>query len=104
MKLVVTPAAQADFVDIARHVAELTGNGPRGVAFAHRLRAQCEKLAELPGTLGRPRPDLGPDLRSFPFGAWLIIFRYGDDRLEIARVLRAKRNVKAMFRHDLDAE
>ena len=38
MKLVVTPAAQADFVDIARHVAELTGNGPRGVGSAARGR------------------------------------------------------------------
>lgn len=104
MKLVVTPAARADFVDIAKHVAELTGDGPRGVAFARKLRAQCEKLAELPGTLGRPRPELGPDLRSFPYGAWLIVFRYREEVLEIARVLGAKRNVEVVFHHDPDAK
>lgn len=104
MKLFVTPAAQTDFVEIAKHVAEATRDGPRGVAFARKLRAQCEKLAELPGTLGRPRPELGPDLRSFPFVGWLIVFRYSDDLIEIARVLNGHRDIEAVFLDDLDSK
>lgn len=104
MKLVVTSAAQADFVDIAKHVAEVTGDGPRGVAFARRLRAQCEKLAELPGTLGRSRPELGLGLRSFPFVGWLIVFRYGEDLVEIARILSGHRDIEAAFLSDLDTD
>lgn len=104
VKLVVTPAAQTDFIDIAKQVAVVTGERSRGAAFARKLREQCEKLAELPGTLGRPRPELGSGLRSFPFAGWLIVFRYSDGLLEIARVLAGSRNIKAVFRHDLDVE
>jgi len=97
VRLVLTPMAQADFVDIAKYVAEATASGQRGLAFAAKLRAQCEKLAELPGSIGRPRPELGTGLRSLPFGDWLIVFRYGDEVVEIARVLGGRRDVTALF-------
>jgi toxin ParE1/3/4 len=103
VKLVVTPMAQADFIDIARYIAGVTGDGARGVAFARKLRAQCEKIADLPGMLGRPRPELGTGLRSFPFTNWLIVFRYGDDLIEIARVLGGQQDIEAAFRDDLDS-
>jgi toxin ParE1/3/4 len=31
------------------------------------VETQCANLARLPSTLGRPRPELRPDVRSFPF-------------------------------------
>ena len=43
--------------------------------------------------IGRARPELRPDLRSFPFGAYLILYRAIDDGAEIVRVVHAARNL-----------
>jgi toxin ParE1/3/4 len=59
---------------------------------------QCRKLASLPGTLGRPRPELRPDIRSFPFKGYMIFFRYKDDMFEVVNVLEGHRDVIAYFR------
>jgi toxin ParE1/3/4 len=64
---------------------------------AARLRLQCEKIAELPGTIGRARPELGTDIRSFSFGNYLIIFRYGQDTLDIIEIVHARRDIAAHF-------
>src|SRR5580704_2090020 len=36
----------------------------------------CEHLAKLPGMMGRPRPELGHDVRSTTFGNYVIFLRY----------------------------
>ena len=60
----------------------------------HRAASgQCARLASLPGTLGRARPDL----RSFPFGNYVIFFRYRDDVLEVVNVLEGHRDIDAFF-------
>jgi toxin ParE1/3/4 len=43
--------------------------------------------------IGRARPELRPDLRSFPYGAYLILYRAIDDGAEIVRVVHAARNL-----------
>ena len=47
--------------------------------------------------MGRPRTELRPDLRSHPYGNYMIFFRYGDDELEIVKVLEGHRDIKAFF-------
>jgi plasmid stabilization system protein ParE len=47
-------------VDITRESASLAV----GRGFTVQLRGHCAKLARLPGTLGRARPELRPDIRS----------------------------------------
>ena len=59
------------------------------------LGAQCQKLADLPGDLDRPRPDLASGLRSFPYRGYAIFFRYSEDEIEIVHVLSARQNVLA---------
>jgi hypothetical protein len=51
------------------------------------LRQQCRRLASLPGTLGHPRPELRPDIRSFAFKNYVIFFRYEGDTLEVVNIL-----------------
>jgi toxin ParE1/3/4 len=43
--------------------------------------------------IGRARPELRSDLRSFPFGAYPILYRVVDDGVEIVRVVHAVRNL-----------
>ena len=37
--------------------------------------------------LGRARPELHPDIRSFAFGSYVIFFRYENERFEVVNVL-----------------
>jgi toxin ParE1/3/4 len=48
--------------------------------------------------IGRARPELRPDLRSFPYGAYLILYRAIDDGVEIVRVVHAARNLDELIR------
>ena len=43
--------------------------------------------------MGRARPELRADLRSLPFGAYLILYRVVEDGVEIIRVVHAARNL-----------
>jgi toxin ParE1/3/4 len=61
------------------------------------LRRQCARLAALPGTLGRPRPELRPDIRSFPCRGYIIFFRYEAETLEVVNLLEGHRDFPGLF-------
>jgi len=66
--------------------------------FARQLNGQCRRLAQLPGTIGRARPELRPDIRSAPFYSYIIFFRYiGTDLFEVVRVIEGHRDIAALF-------
>lgn len=92
-----TDAARDDIAGIARSISMLADDLQVGLSVAGAIVAQCEKLASLPGTLGRPRPELSSDLRSFPFRDYMIFFYYTDDALEVVNVLSARRDIDAHF-------
>jgi toxin ParE1/3/4 len=47
--------------------------------------------------MGRARPELGQNLRSFPVESYLIIYRPTDYGVEVVRVVHGRRNIEAMF-------
>lgn len=66
-------------------------------AFTGGLRRQCRKLADLPGTLGRPRPELFVGLRSFAHRGYVILFRYEPGLLVVVNVVEGHRDIDARF-------
>jgi toxin ParE1/3/4 len=68
-----------------------------GERFADRILDRCEQLASVPGTMGRPRPELRPDLRSVSFKGYVIFFRYIGDVPEVVNVLEGHRDIDAYF-------
>ena len=92
------PSVQSDLTDILRYIARQSGNPAVGRRFVAVLRRQCEHLASLPGTLGTARPELRPDIRSFPYRGYVIFFRYVDDRFEVVHILEGRRDVLAHMR------
>ena len=96
-QLRLTDRAQEDITAILRFVAERSGDVAVGVGVADAVTSQCEKLAMLSGTMGRPRPELGPDLRSFPFRGYVIFFRYAGDEMVVLNVLNGRRDIEAYF-------
>jgi plasmid stabilization system protein ParE len=84
--------ARRDLMATQRYIARESGSRAVPLCFVAMLREQCEKLAALPGTLGRPRPELRPDLRSFPFKSNVIFFRYHASDFEVVSILESHRD------------
>jgi toxin ParE1/3/4 len=96
-RLVYLAAAQQNLVSVLDYITSESGSADVGERFVRRLRQQCAKLAALPGTLGRPRPELRPDIRSFPFRGYVIFFRYVGDAFEVVAILEGHRDIDAYF-------
>ena len=47
--------------------------------------------------MGRPRPELRSDIRSFPFKGYVIFFRYHAGRFEVISILDGHRDVEGSF-------
>jgi plasmid stabilization system protein ParE len=90
--------AQDDLVAITLYIADRSGSRVTAERFAARLRAKCREIARSPIVLGRPRPDLLPDIRSQTFGNYMIFFRHVGDVVEIVNVIEGHRDIEAIFR------
>jgi toxin ParE1/3/4 len=99
-RLVYLASARRDFADILEYITRESGSLAIGRGFVDLLRMQCRKLASLPGILGPPRPELRPDIRSFPFKGYVIFFRYEGDLFEAVNVLEGHRDIIGYFRND----
>ena len=93
-------AANDDLNSIAEYIADRSGSRIVAERFAGELRQKCSDIAASPIQMGRPRPDLRPDLRSHPHGNYLIFFRYIGDVLEVVNVLEGHRDVAAFYGGD----
>ena len=96
-RLVYLSSARQDFRDILRYLTQESGDRAVARAFVNRLQQQCGKLASLPGTLGRARPELRPDIRSVPYRGYIIFFRYEAETFEVVNVLEGHRDFPSLF-------
>lgn len=92
-RLVYSEAAKRDLRGIQVYISRQSGSSDIGSRFVRQLQAKCEKFAKLPMKLGRSRPDLRPDLRSFPVKEYVIYFRYLADMVEIVKVVERHRDI-----------
>lgn len=96
-RLVYLASARRDLSDILKYITRESGSVATARRFVQRIQQQCAKLAALPGTLGRPRPELHADIRSFPFRGYVIFFRYVDETSQVVDVLEGHRDADAHF-------
>ncbi|WP_207787819.1 type II toxin-antitoxin system RelE/ParE family toxin [Candidatus Thiosymbion oneisti] len=82
-----TAKAEGDLIDIWVYIAQ------DNVSAADRLLDRIEEkffvLAEQP-RLGPRRPDIAPELRYFPVGNYLILYREISAGVEIVRLFTAR--------------
>jgi toxin ParE1/3/4 len=97
-RLILLDSALADFASILDYITRESGSRVIGRGFVDRLQNQCKKLASLPGTLGRPRPELRPDIRSFAFNGYVIFCRYEGATFEVVNVFEGHRDIITYFR------
>ena len=87
--------ARSDLGESFQYNAERSG--VRNASRLHRqIRERFPRHAEQP-LIGRARPELGSDLRSFPVGNYIIIYRPISDGVEIVRVLHGSRDIESLF-------
>ena len=98
--LVLSDTAKADLDEIWLYIAE--DSPEMATKFISRILDKCRFLAELP-EIGTLRPDILEGMRSFPLGNYLIFYQPAvEGRIEIARVINAKRDIPAVFREFWD--
>jgi len=92
-------SARSDLKTISDYIAKASANPATGRKFRAALQQKCRRLASLPGTLGRPRPELRPDLRSVPYKGYIIFFRYRDNLFEVVNIIQSRRDLPSVFRY-----
>jgi toxin ParE1/3/4 len=101
-RLVLTPAAQADLIEIAAYIETAGGSLDTDERFADKLLDRCEELAARAVRMGRKRPELLPGLRSIAYRNYVIFFRYiglpeAEESFEVVNTLERHRDVDAYF-------
>jgi len=99
-KLRISAQAQTQLRQISGYIARESGHRTMADAFRRRLVQKARRLAELRGTLGTAREDLGVDIRSTPVANYILIFRYKPDHVELLAVLHASRDAVTQFDND----
>ncbi len=89
--------AKDDLINIKKYIARESGSQSTAIQYTEKIREQCRKLADLPGKIGRLRPELMENLRSFPYGNYVIFFMYNDDSLEIVTIIEGHRDIESRF-------
>ncbi|BAC91446.1 type II toxin-antitoxin system RelE/ParE family toxin [Gloeobacter violaceus] len=64
------------------------------------MSAQAQLVASQP-RMGRVRPELGTEIRSFAAGRYVLFYRPLPDGIELVRVLHGARDLDALFGGDL---
>ncbi|MED5548583.1 MAG: type II toxin-antitoxin system RelE/ParE family toxin [Pseudomonadota bacterium] len=92
-----------DLEAIQNYITRRSGDQVTGRRHVRNLTQRCRELAAQPFQLGQLRPELGSELRSIPFGNYVIFFRYRDDVLQVINVLEGHRDLDRAVGADDDA-
>jgi toxin ParE1/3/4 len=86
--------ANRDIEEIANYIFDL--NPVAAYRFLDALDETCELLAEH-SLIGRLRPTLGENLRSFPVGNFLVFYTPASDGIDVIRVVYGGRDLPGVF-------
>lgn len=78
-RIVRSDDAERDLDEIGLHIARGSGSLDVALRFLDKINGPCAAYARQP-EMGDPRPDLGENLRLFPVGDYVVVYRPLDDR------------------------
>ena len=88
------PQAAADILDIWDHIAEASLN--QADRWVDKLDEKFKLIATQP-LMGRARDELAVDLRSIPFGRYVIFYAPIEGGIDVVRVIHSARDVDGAF-------
>ncbi|MES2595446.1 MAG: type II toxin-antitoxin system RelE/ParE family toxin [Verrucomicrobiota bacterium] len=89
-KVIYSPQADRDLDDIWDYVAQ--DSLLQADRLWDRFRAKLEYLAKW-NTIGRLRPELTQNCRSYPFGKYCFYYRPTEAGIEVLRILHSARDI-----------
>ena len=90
----IRPRAAQDLDDIRLYIAQ---DSPiAALNTMERFHEVFRRIAQFP-MMGRARPELAAQLRSFPVGNYLIFYRPTSGGVDISRILHGSRDIEALF-------
>lgn len=93
-KVRLTRRAEADLEEIWSFIG--TDSVSAADQLLEKIAAVLGKLARFPH-LGRRRPELTQDLRSFAVGEYIVFYRATAKRLDVVRILSGYRDIGSLF-------
>ncbi|WP_456378915.1 type II toxin-antitoxin system RelE/ParE family toxin [Thiolapillus sp.] len=93
-RLLKRPLAEEDLLDIWLYIAQ--DNPITADAWVEHLGDAAWRLAENPG-MGRLRPELLQNIRSFPVGDYILFYQEFENGIELIRVLSACRDLEHLL-------
>ena len=97
--IVIRPKAVADLAEIWAYIAE--DSVREADSFASLIHKDFRMLSRQP-RMGRERPELLTDLRSFAIRKYVIFYLARPRGIEVVRVLHGARDLKPFFEQDID--
>lgn len=88
------PLAAADVLEIWDYIAEVSIE--QADRWVDRLDEKLGLIARQP-LMGRARDELAVDIRSFPFGRYVIFHVPIEDGIDVVRVLHGARDIDPIF-------
>lgn len=92
--LVIRPKALDDLAEIWAYIAQ--DSPTHADVLATRVDRLFRILAKQP-LMGRPRPELLPNLRSIPIGNYVIFYIPRENGIDVVRVLHGSRDLDSQF-------
>ncbi len=89
-------AADRDLDEIWDYIAAEDGSD-RANVVVRRILSHADTLAMSP-QIGRIRPELEPNCRSFPVQSLIIFYRLESDGIEVLRVLDGRRDIERVWK------
>ena len=93
-KVLRKPQAESDLVEIWTYIAQDSLN--TADKLLDKIDEKSQTLAQSP-FIGKARDELGPKIRSFPIGNYVLFYQPIEDGIEIIRVLHGARDIEALF-------
>ena len=90
VRVVYSDIAKADLREIWDYVSD--DSQFQADRLIERFRSKLEHLAKW-NTLGRPRPEIARNCRSYPLGKYCFYFRPIDNGIEVIRVIHSARDL-----------
>ncbi|MGD9721060.1 MAG: type II toxin-antitoxin system RelE/ParE family toxin [Pirellulales bacterium] len=94
-QVLLTRAAEEARIEIWLHIAR--DNSTAADNVVEEIDRRCRLCASQP-LLGEGRPDLGSELRCFPVGSYVVIYRPLVDGIEVLLVIHGARDIPSHLR------
>lgn len=93
-KVLRKPQAEADLIEIWIYIAQ---DSPTSAdKLLDEINEKSQTLAESP-FVGKARDELGPNIRSFPIGNYVLFYQPIAEGIEIIRVLHGARDIDVLL-------